>query len=307
MNLRPFFLAAGLFLASGLAAFAVQSATILTVKGSVQSSEQGALQPGSTLAVGGVLRTGGGSEVSLRFFDGTVTTVLADSEVTLERLEAQTSGGKNLKETTVLNLGRGTVVASLDPAKKDITSFSVRTPRGVAIARGTVFAVRVTQDKSGATVGTMSGTVTYVTDRGEVTVSFGQVSSGSNAMTVEAAVAADPSLASVFGEAAVAVAGAIGQGAITNTDGTPNLAAAVLAAVVKVAVEANPTQKGVLVEAITAVTGGANSNLASVVAQASNPSTGTSNAGGNGNNGGGNATILPALDNTQVVVSPSRN
>lgn len=305
MNLIRFLSVAGLFLLSSLAISAATGATILTVKGSVQSTDQTALQAGATLPVGSVVRTGGGAEATLRFFDGTVATVLSDSEVAVERLDAQTVAGVNVKETTVLNLTRGTVVASLDPAKKDVTSFSVRTPRGVAIARGTVFAVRVTQDQANATVGTMSGTVTYITDRGEITVGFGQASSGANAQSVAAAVAADPSLASVFAEAAVAVAGAIGQGAIANTAGTPNLAATVLAAVVKIAIETNPGSTGALTGAITSALGGANSPLAGVVAEASGSAGATATPDANANSG--SPAILPALDNTQVVVSPSRN
>jgi len=305
MNLRRLLTLASLMLFSGLAAFAVPAATILTVKGGVQSSDQTSMQAGATLPIGSVIRTGGGAEVTLRFFDGTVATVLSDSELSLERLEAQSAGGANVKETTVLNLSRGTIVASLDPAKKDVTSFSVRTPRGVAIARGTVFAVRVTQDKTSATVGTMSGTVTYITDRGEITVGFGQASSGGTAQSVAAAVAADPSLASVFSEAAVAVAGAIGQGAIANTAGTPNLAATVLAAVVKIAIETNPNSAGALTGAITSALGDANSSLGGVVAEAAG-SAGGAPATAAGSTSGSPA-ILPALDNTQVVVSPSRN
>lgn len=303
MNTRRLLAFVCLLGATALAALAAPSATVLTVKGGVQSAGQ-SLQPGAALPAGSMIRTEAGSEATLRFFDGTVATMLSDSELTVERLDTQGETGAALKETTVLNLARGTVIASLDPAKKDVTSFSVRTPRGIAIARGTVFAVRVTQDRAGATVGTMSGTVTYITDRGEITVGFGQASSGGNAQSVAAAVAADPSLASVFAEAAVAVAGAIGQGAITNTSATPNLTAAVLAAVVKVAVEANPDRSNVLVQTITQVAGGPNSQLASVIAQAAAPGAGNRSPSANP---GGNSQILPALDQTQVVVSPSRN
>lgn len=306
MKHRHFLASVGFFLAAALAAFAAPAATVVSAKGAVQSPGQPALQPGATLAAGALIRTGGSAEVALRFFDGTVATVLADSEVTIERLEAQVEGERNVKEITVLNLQRGTVVASLDPAKKDITSFSVRTPRGVAVARGTVFAVRVTQDQANATVGTMSGVVTFVTDRGEISVAFGQASAGGSVQTVAEAVAADPTLAAVFMEAAVSVANAIGQGAITNTSGTPNLVEGVLAAVVKVAADANPGSKGELLSAVGNAVGSGNGNLVAIAAAAASDRTPAAQAG-KGGDGNPNTTILPSLDQTQVVVSPSRN
>lgn len=306
MNIRSRLVSFGLFLACAVAAVAAPTATVVAVRGSVQTADHHALQPGAVLPVGAVVRTSGGSEVSLRLFDGTVASVLADSELIVERLETQQEGGRNVTETTVLNLQRGTVVASIDPAKKDVTRFSVRTPRGVAVAKGTVFAVRVTQDKANATVGTMSGVVTFITDRGEISVAFGQASSGGAAQTVAEAVAADPSLASVFLEAAVSVANAIGQGAITNTAGTPNLVEGVLAAVVKVAAEANPNSTGEIVRAVTGAVGSGNAGLVAVATSAAGNGAPAADAGKGGDNGG-NATILPALDQTQVVVSPSRN
>ncbi|MBX3736110.1 MAG: FecR domain-containing protein [Candidatus Didemnitutus sp.] len=306
MNIRSRLSTLGIFLVCAVAAVAAPSATVVAIKGSVQTADHQALQPGATLPIGAVVRTSGGSEVSLRFFDGTVASVLADSELIVERIESQQQGGRNVTETTVLNLQRGTVVASLDPAKKDVTRFSVRTPRGVAVAKGTVFAVRVTQDKANATVGTMSGVVTFLTDRGEISVAFGQVTSGGSAQSVAAAVAADPSLAAVFSEAALSIAAAVGQGAITNTADTPNLVAAVLAAVVKVAAEANPSQAGNLAQAVTAAAGIQDPAVVAIVNQAASsgtPAARNAPAPGTADTG----AILPALDQTQVVVSPSRN
>lgn len=305
MNSRKILASFVFFVGCALAAFGAPAATVVSVKGTASTADHQPLQAGATLPAGAMIQTGSGAEVSLRFFDGTVANLLGDSELSIERLEADVQGGRNVTETTTLNLQRGTVVASLDPAKKGITQFSVRTPRGVAVAKGTVFAVRVTQDKANATVGTMSGVVTFVTDRGEINVAFGQASTGGSVQTVAEAVAADPSLASVFLEAAVSVANAIAQGAITNTAGTPNLVEGVLAAVVKVAAEANPRSTGEIVRAVTEAVGPANAGLVAVATSAAgNETPGAETQAGQGN---GNSTILPALDQTQVVVSPSRN
>jgi hypothetical protein len=138
----------------------------------------------------------------------------------------------------------------------------------------------------------MSGTVVFVTNRGELPVSFGQtVTSGGNVMTAAAAVAADPSLAQVLADTARAVAQAIADGALADGG---NTAAAVLAAVVKIAVEADPQSAAALAQELAA-TVGASAQLVSVINAAAGSSPNTTEQ-----------TILPALDQTQVVVSPSR-
>ncbi|HLP24769.1 MAG TPA: hypothetical protein VK477_03760, partial [Acidobacteriota bacterium] len=107
-------------------------------------------------------------------------------------------------------------------------------------------------------------------------------------------------------EAAVSVANAIGAGAITNTSGTPNLVEGVLAAVVKIAAEANPNSTGEIVSAVAGAVGGGNSGLVAIAAAAASDRTPAVQAGKGGDNNP-NTTILPSLDQTQVVVSPSRN
>jgi hypothetical protein len=282
--------------------FASGGATIVSLQGDVKSSA-GALQVGSLVPAGVSISTGAGGEVSLRTFEGTVTTLQGDSELLVSAVALTNSGGAT-KETTTFELRRGGLIASLDPAKKSVNDYSVRTPRGVAYARGTLFAVRVTQDRSNATVATMTGTVTFVTDRGEVTVAFGQVTSAnSGVMSVNEAIAADPSLKQLFVDAAGSVSAAVGNGAIANTGGTPNLAAAVLAAVTQIAVQAAPESRAQIQSTVLANVGGAGSGLAAVVTQAA----GGNGPAGNGNGkGNGAQTILPALDQTQVIVSPSR-
>lgn len=280
-------------------AFAAAGATVVSVTGNANSSA-GAVQVGAVLPAGSTVTTTAGAEVSFRTFDGTVTTVQSDSEVLLSAAGV-TGSGATAKETTTIELRRGGIVASLDPAKKAVNDYSVRTPRGVAYARGTLFAVRVTQDRSNATVATMTGTVTFVTDRGEITVAFGQVgSSNSGVQTVAQAIAADPSLKQLFVDAAGSVAAAVGSGAIANTPGTPNLAATVIAAVTQIAVQAAPESRAQIQSTVLANLGGAQS-LAPVVTQAAGAGGGAS-----GSNSKGGQTILPALDQAQVIVSPSR-
>lgn len=316
-----------------------REAAVAEIKGSVNASgAKGALAVGSKLGANSRIVTTPGSEVTLRFFDGTVAVVQPESELTIETLEATTDGGKTTKETTVLNLQKGAVVTTLDPAKKGVTEFRVKTPRGTAVAHGTVFAVRVTQDQANATLNTMSGTVTFVTDHGDITVAVGQVTSGSGVMTVSQAVAADPSLAQVLVQAATSVASAIGAGALGNSSQIDT----VLAAVVAVAAEAAPakaadiarsvltaaapalganasTAEAVITQAAVqgvskgdpALAATASTTIAAAVASAASSASLPVNPNLQAINvptltGQTEAPILPALDQTQIVVSPAR-
>ncbi|MEY2882139.1 MAG: hypothetical protein RLZZ15_4519, partial [Verrucomicrobiota bacterium] len=110
-------------------------ATIVAVKGaaSFTPSAAGKSQPatkGATISEGGTVDTSVGGEVSIKFFDGTVTVVQGKTSLTLETLKLNAG-----KEVTQLNLRSGSLVATLDPAKKDTTDYKVRTPKGVAAAR----------------------------------------------------------------------------------------------------------------------------------------------------------------------------
>jgi hypothetical protein len=349
MKTTGFFLLLGL-LTSALATAAEDTprqATVIAVKGSVLLKRGGtgpaeALKPGVTIAEKANIVTQTASEVTLRFFDNTVSVIQQNSDVTVDALAAKVEGGATTKETTLLRLRTGGIISTLDPAKKKISDFKVRTPKGVAAARGTVFSVIVSQDQTDATVTTMSGTVTFITDTGSITVSFGQVSTGGAVMTVAQAVAANPAIAQMFVDAATSVAGAVGAGSITDTAGSPNHINTVLAAVTLIACEAAPTQAGSIAgNVLTAAAPGLGSGAeatALVIAQAA--VQGVANVGGNttqassdvnaailaaasaanlsvdpsrlnsainaGVNPSTNNTILPPLDQTQEVVSPSK-
>ncbi len=316
-----------------------RTATVIAVKGTPTVSGGGSagLKAQATLAVNAQIITPPGAEVTLRFFDGTVAVVQAESELSIENLAATIENSKAVKETTVLNLRKGGVVTTLNPDKKDITEYRVRTPKGIAVAHGTVFAVIVSQDQGNATVSTMSGLVTFITDTGPITVALGQVSSGSSAMTVAQAVAANPSLAQTFADAAVSIATTIGLG----LGGSAQQNNVVLAAVVSAAAEASPSRAAeIAAKVVTASAPGLGGNASSAVsvitqaavagAEKSSPGGGAAvqaavatsvttavsntslNVSATAVQAAANSTvtpaenpILPALDVVQVVVSPS--
>ena len=230
-----------------------QTAKLIAVNGSVSialPNGGGSAAVGTELPVGTAVTTSGGGQATIKFFDGTIAIVQPDTNVAIQTHTITSEGGVVQKENTQLDLRSGGVVASLDPAKKNLTNFRVRTPKGVAAARGTVFAVRVTQSTSNASVTTMSGTVTYITDQGEITVAFGQVSTGSTALSVADAVKANPNLAKDIVDSAALVATAVGNGSIVNTPGTPGLVTAVLSAVTDVAIQAAPDSAPAIVKQV---------------------------------------------------------
>lgn len=304
-----------------------RDAAVTAFKGSVSVMQPGSsvaqtVTVGAHVAVGAQITTTANSTATLRFFDGTVVIVQPNSKMTVDTNSLTTVDGKVTNENTLLNLQSGMLLASIDPARHDITKFKVRTPRGVASARGTVFAVRVTQNQENADVTTMNGTVTFVTDQGEFTVSFGQVGSTSGVMSVSDAVKANPELAGEIISAVATVAAAAGDGSLSNTDTSPNLVNTVLAAVVEVAAQAAPAQAAEIVStAISAA--GLSGSAAQSVAQAaiqgasSVDSTQTDaiteavdnvlTENGDTPTGDEGGEVLPQLDPTQTVVSPSGN
>ena len=77
----------------------------------------------------------------------------------------------------------GCAESTLDPTRSRQTEYGVRTPRGVVMARGTVFAVKIVSTPGGAlntSVATLSGNV--IIDRGPgvppITIPFGKAITG---------------------------------------------------------------------------------------------------------------------------------
>jgi hypothetical protein len=237
-------------------------AKIVAVSGNV-SVTGGAAEVGAPVTIGSTVSTSSGGTASVQFFDGTITVVQPDSSVTISTHSVTTdASGAVIKENTLLDLHAGGVVNSLDPAKKEITSFKVRTPKGVAEAHGTVFAVRISQTTQDASVTTMAGTVTFVTDQGTFTVPFGSFSGGSGVQTVAEAVKSNPTLAAEILAATAQVASAIGNGSVGNTPGSPGLTTAVLAALVDVAIQAAPGQAADTLKTVLTNAGSALSSTA---------------------------------------------
>lgn len=119
----------------GLAALASGRGTVESFYGQVQLGEQGAWRDaalGDTFTPGMSARTAEGAWLELRFDDGNLIRLQAQSEITLKQLEDYSDGSRR----TVLELHRGSVWAVVETKGQP---FEIETPGLVAGVRGTKF------------------------------------------------------------------------------------------------------------------------------------------------------------------------
>lgn len=154
MNLRKLILS--LTVALGLAAPALAQttqtqATVARVTGAATVTlPDGSTTPltaGMKVAQGSTITTGADGDVYLESHAGYVTSIKHDSVVAVDEISVTTEGGQVKEERTMLDLKSGNLVAKLDPKKKAVNNYQVRTPKGVAAARGTVFTVMFRGEK----------------------------------------------------------------------------------------------------------------------------------------------------------------
>ena len=132
------------------AAETISEAVVLKVSGTAQATQPGAapvdIKVGDKLPQGTVITTSSSSEVEVQTSPGSVTTIESDTTADLSKLSITTENGAVTKQSAIVDVKVGSVVAKLDPAKRAINDYSVRTPRGVAAARGTEYRVTVYSD-----------------------------------------------------------------------------------------------------------------------------------------------------------------
>jgi FecR protein len=152
------------------------------------------LAPGATEAVpvvigqklpeGSTVKTGEGTAVLIQSHQGIQTGVGAKSSVVVGAHTVSSDGVR----TAVIDLKEGTTVSVLDPAKRSVNNYAVRTPKGVAAARGTIYTTTVTLSsgrEAVVTVNTVTGSVSFAIAGGQtISVAAGNsASSGSTAAT----------------------------------------------------------------------------------------------------------------------------
>ena len=254
---------------------------------------------GLEVPVGALIEVGEGTKLFLKTFEGQITVAEAGSVFEIEAMEVTAEN----KEMTRINLKNGDLVANLDPTKRSTNDYGVRTPKGVAAARGTNYSVSV----NGFTVLVMvsNGQVSFsVPELGPDPISLnpGQASSGNsgNADTLAGALA-NPATAAIARAALRATAAAVatlasveGSGVsvqtlsdVITTAGEASDAngdSGVIAEIAAAAAAANPsTAEAVVTAAVRASPNSAASVVTSVtdsVTQATAPTTTTTTTSG---------------------------
>jgi hypothetical protein len=139
-------------------------ATLLKKTGSVTVTPQGGqateLNVNDKIPVGATVKTGPGAEAYIQPIDGAVATMKANTTLEI--------GTGNV----TINLKSGNLVSTIDPAKK--ANYTVRTPKGVAAARGTAFSTSV--DGVNVTVASTADPVTFTIGNQTMSISAGMVS-----------------------------------------------------------------------------------------------------------------------------------
>lgn len=184
-------------------------ATVTHLEGSatfkIGSGPAQAIAVGTKIPQGAEITTQAGSQVTIQAHDGIVAVAGEKTTVQVEKLSVSADGMRN----AIIDLKSGKLASSLDPARKNQNNYSVRTPKGVAAARGTTYTVAYDGVIYSVTV--VAGVVQSFSASGVGTnVTIGQVVSdtgnGATTQTLAEAVASNPSMAEGLALLASAVA-----------------------------------------------------------------------------------------------------
>ena len=143
-----------LFLAAMLAqvSFATD-AVVKNVQGRVDaappgSKEMAPIREGQKLAPGTTVVSGANGEAVIVTSPGAAIHIQPSSRLVLQLNEFSSENGKITNRKTVVDLQDGTLSALISKNDPKTTRFEVRTPQGVAAARGTFFGVTVQGDEA---------------------------------------------------------------------------------------------------------------------------------------------------------------
>lgn len=234
-----------------------------------------AMTAGMKIPQGATITTKTG-EVYLQAHTGTVATIQANSTVNVEQLSVTTEGGAVKKENTLLSLKSGNLISTIDPTKKAVNNYGVRTPKGVAASRGTSFSVSVSA--GGFNIAATADSVTFTTATGATyTIAAGMISitlpggETQAAVPLAQAAASDPSVAQVVADAVTAISTVMQTGNI-SAEGAANVASQV----VSVAATVSPSTAAASAAQVS--TAASTSTSPSIVASATSTSASVASA-----------------------------
>jgi len=166
MNKQLSLILSAAFLAVGLphaAKAIIIDAQVSSVTGKAYVLQPGStarleLRPGMTLAPGSTVSTETGS-VGLQLMPGAVTILQPSTELAINRLDYEKKSDNTVRRSVLLDLKKGSVLSNLQ--KTGASDFRIKTPYGVAAARGTTWE-------------TSTGKVTVYESMVEVTLNSGR-------------------------------------------------------------------------------------------------------------------------------------
>lgn len=128
-------------------------AVVKSISGNVEFSTSGsstfqALKVGQKLAMGSTIRTGTDGTLTVLTVPGAAIKLGPKSELVLNELEFAKTGDTVTSRKATLDLKSGTVSALIQNNEPKVTDFKIKTPQGIAAARGTFFAVTVEDGES---------------------------------------------------------------------------------------------------------------------------------------------------------------
>lgn len=165
MSLKSCLCLIGLTLALALS-LPAQTVRVLLVAGTADITPAGEtvarpIAKGEAVTAGSIITTGDDGRVVLTPMPGVKSIITPNSTITLESVSEQ-QAGTTTAYSAVLDLKVGAVVSDLNKPEDVTYDYSIRTPRGLAGARGTTFTVGVNP----------AGIATIVVAHGTITLTF---------------------------------------------------------------------------------------------------------------------------------------
>lgn len=126
------------------------------------------IRAGDNIPVGALVRTGTQDSLSLGLLDDSRVLVKSDSEV---RLESNAEITRDKRRSILLDLRRGALENDVEKRSSSGGRFEIRTPAGIAAARGTAFRVNASETRTSTEV--LAGAVALQNRAGAVDVEAG--------------------------------------------------------------------------------------------------------------------------------------
>lgn len=232
-----------------------------------QGAMMGVIAPGTSLPQGTEITTLADGEIYLETIPGAIAAIKANSRVLVEEIASSKSGSVTTSQASTLYLKQGQIAAIIDPAKRGINRFGIRTTKGLAVAHGTGFSVSSSPDS--VSVVTTADSVSFTGTAGStfpIQAGMASIGGGEGPMSLPSATAPNPRLAGIMQGAMDTICTLVSS----NLGGiSANASANLMAQTVNHAISANPDQAAnFTAQAVTALSAAGSSTADSSTAAA---------------------------------------